>query len=371
MKIGIMTWWRNTNYGGFLQGLALQTFLQKNGYDVEMIRYAFPPIRFTPRSVICPHRLTSLRQCLAAALDIIRALFVNGYLAARLSRLRKTLRLFATSITPSPQEYASLVELNDPRRYDTILIGSDQVWTPKYHDADFSYLLRGLDDSVLKVSYAASVAAPSVHPYEEIYGEALARFGAISVREKTNVAELEALSGKKVEWVVDPSLLLSAEEWRELLNLQLHAQEPHITVYWLSPLEDKLSGLVRLAKTKRMKVHIFTDVLAFRVGINPLRWGKHLVARVRLACSPWLELHIGADARDWLQDLSTADFILSDSFHALTFATIFKREIKVEVPEARKFMSSRLTDFQSCKHTLSDWIGHSKMWLLENLKEEK
>ena len=371
MKIGIMTWWRNTNYGGFLQGLALQTFLQRNGFAVEMIRFAFPPIRFTPRSIICPHRLTSLRQCLAAALDIIRALFVNGYLAARLSRLRKTLRLFATSITPSPQEYASLVELNDPRRYDTILIGSDQVWTPKYHDADFSYLLRGIGEAVRKVSYAASVAAPSVRPYEQIYSEALARFDALSVREKTNVAELEKLSGKRVEWVVDPTLLLSAEEWRELLNLQLHAQEPHITVYWLSPLEDKLSGLVRLAKTKRMKVHIFTDVLAFRVGINPLRWGKHLMARVRLACSPWLELHIGADARDWLQDLSTADFILSDSFHALTFATIFKREIKVEVPEARKFMSSRLTDFQSCKHTLSDWIGHSKMWLLENLKEEK
>lgn len=371
MKIGIMTWWRNTNYGGFLQGLALQTFLQKNGYDVEMIRYAFPPIRFTPRSVICPHRLTSLRQCLAAALDIIRALFVNGYLAARLSRLRKTLRLFAVSITPSPQEYASLEELNAAQRYDTILVGSDQVWTPKYHDADFSYLLRGLDDSVLKVSYAASVAAPSVHPYEEIYGEALARFDALSVREKTNVAELEALSGKKVEWVVDPSLLLSAEEWRELLNLKPASPEPHIMVYWLSSLEDKIPELVQLARAKRMNVHIFTDVQAFRVGSNPLRWGKHLVARARLACSPGLELHIGADACEWLQDLSTADYILSDSFHALMFATIFKREIKIEIPAARKFMGARITDFQARQHALADWIEHSKLYLLESLKEEK
>ena len=366
MKIGIMTWWRNTNYGGFLQGLALQTFLKKNGFDVEMIRFAFPPIQFTARSVICPHRLTSLRQGLGAVLDVVRALFVNGCLSARLSRLRKTVRLFDAYITPSPHEYASLAELAADGRYDTVLIGSDQVWTPKYHDADFSYLLRGLGDSVRKVSYAASVAAPSVHPYEKIYGEALARFEAISVREKTNVAELEKLSGKKVEWVVDPTLLLSAEDWRVVLNLRPDTPEPHITVYWLSPLEDKLPELVRLAKEKRMKVHIFTDVMAFRVVANPLRWAKHLAARVRLACSPSLELHIGADAREWLQDLSTADFILSDSFHALMFATLFNREIKVEIPKAKKFMATRITDFQSRKGALADWIAHSRAWLMKN-----
>ena len=371
MKIGVMTWWRNTNYGGFLQGLALQTFLKKNGYDVEMIRYAFPPFQFTAKSVICPRRLTSVRQCLGALVDVFRAFFIIGYLADRIDGLRKTVRLFATYITPSPQEYGSLAELNAARRYDTVLIGSDQVWAPHYQDADFSYLLRGLDGPVRKVSYAASVAAPSVHPYEQIYGEALARFDAVSIREKTAVAELEKLSGQKVEWVVDPTLLLSAEEWRELLNLQPRAQEHHITVYWLSPLEDKLTELVRLAKAKRMKVHIFTTMQGFRVGSNLLQWVKHLAARARLTCSPWLELHIGADAREWLQDLSTADYILSDSFHALMFATIFKREIKVEIPEAKKFMASRLTDFQERKSELAAWQANSKTWLLKNLAEEK
>lgn len=371
MKIGIMTWWRNTNYGGFLQGLALQTFLKKNGYDVEMIRYAYPSFQFTARSVICSRRLTSLRQCLGVLVDIFRAFFVTGYLADRIDGLRKTVRLFATYIAPSPQEYASLEELNAAHRYDTVLIGSDQVWAPHYQDADFSYLLRGLDDSVRKLSYAASVAASSVHPYEKIYGEALARFEAVSIREKTNVTELEKLSGKKVEWVVDPTLLLSAEDWRALLNLKPAVAEPHITVYWLSPLEDKLPELVRLAKAKRMKVHVFTTLGGFRVGSNILQWAKHLAARVRLACSPWLELHIGADAREWLQDLSTADYILSDSFHALMFATIFKREIKVEIPEAKKFMGTRITDFLERKPELAVWRAYSKKWLLKNLAGRK
>ena len=38
----------------------------------------------------------------------------------------------------------------------------------------------------------------------------------------------------------------------------------------------------------------------------------------------------------------------------------------VEVPEARKFMASRLTDFLERKGALADWIAHSREWLLKN-----
>lgn len=369
MKIGVMTWWRNTNYGGFLQGLALQTFLQKNGFDVEMVRYAFPPVRFSAWSVVCSRRITSLRQFLAAVVDIFRALFINGGLFARMRRLKKNCRLVDKYIRSSPRQYASLSDINQNRRYDAILIGSDQVWTPFYHDTEFSYLLRGIDNSVLKVSYAASVSAPSVHPYEQIYAEALARFDAISVREKTNVEELEKLSGKKVEWVVDPTLLLSADEWRQLMNLNTTTDEQHITFYCLSPFDGRVSELIKLAKGKGMRVHIFTDVQAFCVGTNPLKWFKHLVARLRIAYSPWLKLRLDADAREWLQDISTADFVVSDSFHALMFARIFGRKIDVELPVSRQKMSSRIKDFQLREKELPCWQDKSRRWLLESIRK--
>lgn len=368
MRIGIMTWWRNANYGGFLQGLALQTFLQKNGFDVEMINYGFPPTRFSATSLFTPQRVSWLRYFLLVIANVFRAVLINGGLFARIRRLRKTCNLFREYVRISPCRYDSLSELNQAKRYRTILIGSDQVWSPYYQDDDFSYLLRGVDDSVRKVSYAASVAAPSVHPYEGIYAEALARFYAISVRENTNVAELGRLSGKKVEWVVDPTLLLSADEWRELLKLKAISDEPHITFYCLSSFESRISEVVKLAKERNMKVHVFTDLQAFCVGFRPLSWIRHLVVRMRIACSPWLKLCLGADARDWLQDLSTAEYVLSDSFHALMFATIFARKITTEIPPSRVAMSTRIKDFKSRINELRQWQTQSKAWLLKSLQ---
>lgn len=37
MKVGIITWCCYHNFGTFLQAYALQSFLRKNGYDVELL----------------------------------------------------------------------------------------------------------------------------------------------------------------------------------------------------------------------------------------------------------------------------------------------------------------------------------------------
>ena len=367
MKIGVMTWWRNNNYGGFLQGLALQTFLLKRGYDVEMVRFTYPEIEFppsSPSSVVWPSRTSGAREFFLSLKAALRDLVFNSSPFARMSRLRKTQRILDRYIRASPREYASLAELNEAHRYDAIVVGSDQVWTTRWNDPAFSYLLRGIDDSVRKVSYAASVGAETVHPHEAVFAEALTRFDAISVRERTNVAELERLSGKKVEWVVDPTQLLSADEWRDLLDLKAVPDEPHVTFYSLSPFEGRVSELVRLAKERKCKIHILSNVEAFRrVGGG---WVRYLVARARIFLSPHLSLRLGADAREWVQDVSTAEFVLSDSFHALMFATIFGREVRVEFPNRlRSAMSARITDFQYRAGELDAWRERSKAWLLD------
>ena len=39
MKIGIVTWYKNGNFGGTLQAFALQTVLQRQGYETEFVNY--------------------------------------------------------------------------------------------------------------------------------------------------------------------------------------------------------------------------------------------------------------------------------------------------------------------------------------------
>ena len=43
-KIGILTQPLSTNYGGLIQAFALQKFLMKRGYEVQVINRVFKPV---------------------------------------------------------------------------------------------------------------------------------------------------------------------------------------------------------------------------------------------------------------------------------------------------------------------------------------
>jgi hypothetical protein len=243
----------------------------------------------------------------------------------------------------------------------------------------------------MRISYASSVSSDTLGSEERVYAECLSRFAKLSVREKTNIDQISRLAEKPVAWVVDPSQLLSQEEWQMLLGFSIDKQaDRHITAYMLAPFEDILADLVRVAKQERCTVHIFTDLQGFRVGLNPIRWGRHVWARVRVACSPWLTLKIGADAREFIQNLSSSNGVISDSFHALMFSNVFRRRIRVVIPPSRRGMSSRLTDYlrrinaeyilapaisenllkdgelsEESFSELDNWIADSKAYLLD------
>lgn len=392
MKIGIMTWWHNTNYGGFLQGLATHEFLRRNGIDAELVDFAFPRVPNNPLYLFCSPWFNKVRHAIIRPVQLLVSFLIDGYSVARLRRLWKTHRLFyRIRNRVSPMYFKDLKAINDSRRYDAILVGSDQTWTPYWQDKEFSYLLGGLNPNVRRLSYAASVAAPTVHPHEEVYREALGKFDAISVREKSIIPELEKLSGKPIKWVVDPTLLLSADEWKSLLHLTDFANERHICVYWLSPFDANIRKAVKFAKKRGLKVHLFTDIQAFRVGLNPKTWLSHLVLRAYLVFSPTISFRMAANAHEFIQDLSTAEYVLSDSFHALMFSIIFNRKIKLWIPFSRRNISSRIEDFLSAiggsgivtstlrsddegepinevgEVKLANWVRMSKDWLLKML----
>ena len=393
MKIGIMTWWHNTNYGGFLQGIALQHFLAREGYDVELVSFATPRADLSVwHLLISPQSYDKLWQLPKRVLRVFRAIFVRAGLFARIIRLRKTARLFQEYAVSSPRLYNNLAQLDSDARYDTLVVGSDQVWTPLWHDKEFSYLLGGIGDRVRKLSYASSVAAPTIHPFEHIYGERLKRFVALSVREKSIIPELESIVDRKIEWVVDPTLLLSREEWISFLNLDLNSGERHITLYWLTDIETHLDEIISFAKRCACRVHLFSDVTNFNVRVNFGAWVRHLWARARVAGCRNLELKIGADAREFLQDIATSDFVVSDSFHAMMFATIFNKNAQIVITKSRQAMGSRIVDFVERvgsarlvdgldavavegfldapkRQDLTEWILNSKEFLNSNLQK--
>lgn len=81
-----------------------------------------------------------------------------------------------------------------------------------------------------------------------------------------------------------------------------------------------------------------------------------------------MSFRLSADARDLVQDISTAEYVVSDSFHALMFATIFGCDAKIDIPPSRKGMGARIMDFQALSaESLSVWRRRSAEWLINSL----
>ena len=392
MKIGIMTWWHNMNYGGFLQGVALQHFLVREGFDAELVSFSSPRADTSVWHLLVSSRCDKLWMLPVWVAQMFRALFVRSGYFHRVERLKKTARLFQRFAIASPMLYKSVGELDRDNRYDVLLVGSDQVWSPTLHDAEFSYLLGGVRDEIPKLSYASSVSAPTIHPYEQLYGNSLRRFKALSVREKSIIPELEAITGRKIEWVVDPTLLLTKDEWVSYMDINPRTSEQHITLYWLSGVEAHLDEILRFARRCKCRVHLFTELGHFDVKMDVREWPRYLIKRMKIFRASNLVWRLNADAKEFLSDIATSDCVVSDSFHAMMFAAIFNKSAQIVITKSRQAMRSRIVDFvevtgsarlidgldaavgegllnvPSCLD-LAEWISNSKEFLISNLRK--
>ena len=224
-KIGITTFWEtNDNYGQLIQCWALQQYLRKQGHEPYLIRYTL----HQPKKNKVKRIKAYIKKCIA---DILYYIGV-----VRLCHLQYKLRSWTTTdfyshrfkqfrkkyITVSPKIYASLTELRtDPPLADVYITGSDQVWNYSMEMKHFPvYFLQFGNDKTKRVSYAASIGhaefPEELQPDVKRY---LDKFDAISIRETSAVQMFKQL-GFDVTPVIDPTLLLQADDYAKLLGCE-------------------------------------------------------------------------------------------------------------------------------------------------------
>ena len=396
MRIGILTWARNANYGGALQALALKTFLCQNGILADLITY-LPLQTSTSYSQVFGLCGGSWR---CRVLSFIRPIFIclfDGYVIQTLRRIWKTRRFLSDVLGLNGRIYACKSDFNAQIEYDIIVVGSDQVWNPQVLHVDDGYLLNEMRESVVRIAYAPSVATSTLCGKDEYYKSALPKFKAVSIRENATRAKLSEYFGRPVEWVVDPSFLLTKADWCLLLSLQQPRDDGPLVIYWLSNLENVIPEIVDYANNRKRHVVILVDVGSFsaqRMRYSQLK--SHLHARRMLKSCSYVEVRRSADARDFLCLISQACAVVSNSFHGMVFSCIFGKCFKNVLDSSRKDMWSRLTDF--CENIFGDgfftndiksalntvesvpakfdrdkleaWISRSREWLLRAVKSD-
>lgn len=303
MKIAILTWLHNGNYGTVLQAFALQKYLRDKGYNVQNIDL-LPSVFQKTLNLIKQGNPPELFLEKWAGYRAKKACPDKGSLVRRTQRIDTFLEE-NFNLTRRYTKFSELKEISSA--YDIYICGSDQIWSPTYFNP--SYFFDFVESDKKRIGYACSFGVSEMTKAKaERTRTLLDRFYAISVREKTGVSIVQKLLGRDVNVNIDPTMLLSAEEWNPVVRERLIVEE-YMFCYFLSYNKEYWDKSMKIAKEKNLKV-VFVPTTKESYSIN----GTCIA---------------DAGPSEWVSLIKYATIIATDSFHGCVFSIINRKNFMV------------------------------------------
>ena len=353
MKIGILTLHSQVNYGGVLQAYALQEVLKGLGHDVVVIDRWMDEYNATLRGI------TASRSISGWVKFIGRALLGFGDGADYIRHIR-TARMLPKLLNLTHYSFHHWKDAPQDLGVDAIIVGSDQVWNPRLQGPELPYLLENAPN-VPAISYAASFGVPAISgELRERYQDGFKRFSAISVREEQGARIVESLGGHAVH-VLDPTLLADISVWNRFVGTNRLNNRRKLVCYLIhDPLGFVVKDLRRFAQEQKCDVEIFFGGPCAFLPSNICDLFRISSGPIRANLSPNIHTCAMATPDEFVRGISNADWIITDSFHALMFSTIFKKNVRVLRPRDGRGESgfARLGEF-STKHIETDVFCNS------------
>src|SRR5690554_5628596 len=308
MKIGILTQPLLTNYGGLLQAYALQTVLKEKGHEAWVInrKYSKPTLILNIKSKV--KRLLAKNVLRNSNLTINPNLNEEEIIAKHTNYFKNKYIHLITDEVFSDYEMNNMNALN----FDAFIVGSDQVWRPRYSPNIYNYFLDFTNNTpnVLRISYAASFGVDNwefTEEQTEYCSKLSQKFNAISVRENSGITLCEKHLNAPATHVLDPTMLLGVEKYKELIRNENEPQsQGTLMTYVLDNSEDKVKFIQDAAGNLNLK--------SFTVMQNAKLSGKSTI-----------EDAVFPPVTKWLRGFMDAEFVITDSFHGCAFAIIFNK----------------------------------------------
>ena len=321
LKIGILTHYhKSINYGGVLQAYALCKYLNQQGYNAFQIQYIAEASNLSTPDC-------SVDKMIYKIIDKIFCLFFKKKNQLIKERMERLFVEFRKQIPHSTFVYDKGTISDVLGEVDSIIVGSDQVWNPNWYDS--SYMLDFAGEDIRKISYAASIGVEYLTSKQKsIYEKFLSNFNCLSVREENCVKDLESFLDKKIEVCIDPTMLLSKDDWCEITTDRIFTDK-YVFLFMLGNDLEARKIANEFASKKGIKLVYIPDLL-----------GKYRIED-RLICG---EKIITATPNDFLSLIKHAEYVFTDSFHACVFSLIFMKEFFVfeRLSNTKNKMSSRI-----------------------------
>ena len=216
--------------------------------------------------------------------------------------------------------------------YDYFVTGSDQVWNPYF--ADLEKLFIKFAPGEKRIAYAASISCPEIpQDKQQTFIDGVNGMKEISVREQAGADLIQQLTGRRVQVVADPTMLVTAEDWRSIARKPswLKGDEQLLVTYFLGKRPD--SVIESIARENGLQIVNMLDERVFE--------------------------HYAIAPEEWLWLIDHARFMYTDSFHGTVFSILFRTPFvvteRVDAGCASK-MTSRI-DTLLAKFDLSDRRG--------------
>ena len=305
-KVGIVTFHYPLNFGSVLQAQATQIAVERLGYESEIIDY-----RFVSSSEYDKIYL-SRRNGGFEGMLIKPLLYIHPQKrAVRIARYNE----YDKQLVKSKGTFCSYEELtkvcND---YDIFMSGSDQIWSSSVPeivrsgtDAIYGYFLAFTEKP--KIAYASCVAAMKAEDLQE-YKEFIEKYSFIATREERGAEVLRELLGHDVPVVMDPSFLLTKEEWAEYTEQRRLINDPYVLLYSLrngAAQRNWMKAIRKFCKDKKFRIVVISPYFSYPM--------------------PGVTYMLDAGPKEFLNLYHNAEIVFTDTFHGTAFAVNFNRPV--------------------------------------------
>lgn len=316
-SIGLVMAYTGASYGMNLQAFATQYVIEKLGYATDII----PPLEntwslknipldwglfiYAPKVIL--KRFTEKKR--SKELYPVWGKLHTENKKKRFDAAKDFRSRFLHNIGPK-MSYEELAKYSE--KYNAVLIGSDQCWLP-----GFSYSRRlslsFVPKNVRRLSYSTSLGVSAYPWYVRNNSRKVWKtFDYVSVREEAGRKIIKDICGEDfpVELVVDPTYLISYDEWKQLIPESRMNENKYVLSFILGNNKEQMLCAKRFAQTKGLElVSILSNESSADIDTT---YPDRVI--------------IGASPDEFVNYVRGAEFIFTDSFHGIAFSVINKKQ---------------------------------------------
>lgn len=311
MSIAIVTLYDNINIGNKLQNYAVQQILKKYTDNVCTLSY---------KEANELYRDMGWRGEVVAFLGFPRE---KAEIKRAVKKRRKNFEKFSKEhLNVLPIRKYNQYDYEFSKEYDAFVVGSDQVWHNwSKTEEELKYFFLRFVEKEKRICLSPSFGFDELpEGFENEYVEGLNGFRLLSCRENSGCALIKKLVGKEAELLIDPTMMLSSENWDIIASKpEYDIPDNYMLVYCLGDIKENLKkDIYKIAEEKELGI-------------------------IDIFNSSELKYYITSPS-DFLYLVKHASYICTNSFHGCVFSILYRKNFKLYQREDSegKGMSDRL-----------------------------